>query len=156
MAIATAMVDSLARSSDYAGSMETETHSAQSDSEPHYERIPLVVKVDDLSTQGWVERRDLNQSERMARAGKIFGIFFGGALLTVFVPILHFILPPLLLIIGSVLAFSEYTNKGEMKTGEITCPNCKKLMKLPNEGEGWPRIQRCEGCSFTLTINPAK
>lgn len=125
--------------------MEIETPST-------FERKTLVCKVDDLETEGWVERRDLSNHERLARAGKIFGIFFGVALLTVFIPILHFILPPLFLIVGSVLAFGEYTGKGEMLNGEITCPNCKKVMTLPKETEEWPRTQRCEGCSFTLKI----
>jgi hypothetical protein len=118
------------------------------------QRLSLICKVDDLSTEGWVERRPLAQNERLARAGKIFGIFFGAALLTVFVPILHFILPPLLLLTGSVLAFGEYTGKGEILDGEFTCPNCKRQMKLPRETEEWPRTQRCEGCSFTLSLEP--
>lgn len=117
------------------------------------QRVPLRVTVDDLTTEGWVIRRDLSQSERTSRAGKIFGIFFGVALLTVFVPILHLILPPLLLIIGGVLAVGEYSGKGEMLSGEIVCPNCKKVMTLPKETEEWPRTQRCTGCSFTLKID---
>ena len=126
--------------------METEATPSQ--------RLALTCKVDDLSTTGWVERRDLTHGERVSRAGRIMAIFMGGAFLAVFVPILHFILPPLLLIVGGVLAFGEYTSKGEMLDGEFTCPNCKKVMRLPKEGEDWPRTQRCEGCSFTLTISP--
>lgn len=119
------------------------------------QRISVVCKVDELSTTGWAERRDYTQSERMKRGLKMFGIFFGVACLTVFVPILHFILPPLLLITGSVLAFNEYKATGEMEGGEITCPNCKLQMKLPRDSEDWPRHQRCEGCSFGLTIEKA-
>jgi hypothetical protein len=99
-----------------------------------------------------VERRDLTQGERMARAGKIFGACFLVACLTVFIPILHFILPPLFLIIGGVLAFGEYAGTGEMLRGQITCPNCKKVMDLPHETEEWPRHQRCTACSFSLTV----
>lgn len=119
------------------------------------EKLSLTCRVDDLETTGWVKRRDLSKGERMVRGGKIFAVFFWVALLTVFVPILHLILPPLALIVGSILAFNEYAATGEMLEGEVTCPNCKKVMTLPHEGEEWPRVQRCSGCSFTLTIDRA-
>lgn len=117
-------------------------------------RLPISCKVDDLSTEGYVMRRDLDKGERLARAMKIFGVFFFIAFITIFVPILHFILPPLSLIGGCVLAFSEYSNKGEILCGEIVCPNCKKVMALKRDGEDWPRTMRCSGCSFTLTLAP--
>jgi hypothetical protein len=120
--------------------------------DPDSQKISVTCKVDDLKTTGWIERRDLSQSERFTRAGKVFGVVFAVACLTVFVPGLHFILPPLLLILASVLAFGEYSATGEILTGEITCPNCKKVMTLQREGEVWPRPQRCEGCSFSLMI----
>jgi hypothetical protein len=116
-------------------------------------RINLQVTVDDLMTSGWADRRDLSKEERLTRSLKIFGIFFGAAFLCLFVPILHFILPPLSLIVGTVLAINEYSGRGEVLRGEITCPNCKKLMELPTESEEWPLTRRCTGCSFNLTLN---
>jgi hypothetical protein len=116
------------------------------------EKIQVACRVDDLSTPGWVDRRDLRTSERWTRAGKIFGFFFLAAFVTLFIPILHFILPPLALIIGGVLAIGEFTNTGEVLAGEITCPNCKKIMALSREGEEWPKVHRCSGCSFTLRV----
>jgi hypothetical protein len=118
-------------------------------------KLPLVCKVDDLSTAGWVIRRDLSNSERLKRSLKIFAVFFLMACMAVFVPVLHFILPPLLLIGGTVLAVAEYAGTGEMINGEVTCPNCKKVMELPRETEEWPRNQRCTGCSFSLVIDKA-
>lgn len=118
-------------------------------------RIALICKVDDLSTEGWAERRDLLKSERTSRALRMFGIFFGVAFLTIFVPVLHFILPPVMLIVGGVLAVNEYSATGEVVEGEMICPNCKKLMTLPRESEEWPLTKRCQGCSFTLTVDRA-
>lgn len=119
---------------------------------PDLQRCNLRCTVDDVTTHGFAMRRDLSQGERMAKTGKIFGIFFFAACLTVFVPILHFILPPLLLLIGGFLAASEYMATGEVRSGEIACPNCKAVIKLPHENEDWPRVQRCPSCSFTLRI----
>jgi hypothetical protein len=116
------------------------------------QRHKVICKVDDLQTDGWVIRRDLSKSERLTRSGRIFGCFFLVACITVFVPFLHFILPPLLLITGGILAAGEYGGTGEILEGEITCPNCAKVMNLPRETEEWPRHQRCTGCSFSLDI----
>ena len=118
-------------------------------------KISVVCRVDDLSTPGWVVRRDLTQAERVQRAGKIFGVLFLVACVTVLIPILHFILPPLFILVGSILAFGEYAGTGEILSGEIVCPNCKKTMSIPHETEEWPRVQRCTGCSFTLTVEMA-
>jgi hypothetical protein len=120
------------------------------------QKVPIVCKVDDLSTTGWVERRDLPQGERFQRAAKIFMVFLAAAFLTVFVPVLHFVLPPLSLLIGATLALNEYAGTGEVVNGEVTCPNCKNKMSLPVETETWPRVQRCSGCSFSLTIDREK
>jgi hypothetical protein len=120
------------------------------------QRIELVTEVDDTKTFGFAVRRDLAKHERLARAGKMFGIFFGVALLTVFIPILHFILPPLFLIAGTVFFWTTYMETGEVLEGEYTCPNCKHKMVIPHEAEDWPKEQRCGGCSFLLKTQPVK
>lgn len=119
---------------------------------PQFERVPVFCQVDDLQTEGEVRRRDLPQPERLRRSLRSFGICFLIAFFTVFIPILHFILPPLLLIIGMVFAATTWMETSEIGGGEITCPNCKKQMLLRRAAEEWPQSLRCEGCSYTLTV----
>ena len=114
------------------------------------QRLEIQCTVDAVTTHGFVMRRDLQRSERLKRAGKIMGVAFLVAFMTIFIPILHFILPPLSLIIGGVLAGGEYMGTGDVLSGEIECPNCKKKIEFARDTEDWPRIQRCPGCSFTL------
>ena len=121
------------------------SHNGVMESEP--QRLEIHCTVDAVTTRGFILRRDLERGERIARAGKIFGVFFLTALLTVFIPILHFILPPLALIVGGVLATGEYMGTGDVLSGEIDCPNCKKKIEFARDTEEWPRIQRCPGCS---------
>jgi hypothetical protein len=120
------------------------------------QRIEIVTEVDDTKTHGFAIRRDLGKHERLARAGKMFGIFFGVALLTVFIPILHFILPPLFLIAGIVFFWTTYMETGEVLEGEYICPNCKHKMVIPPGAEDWPKEERCGGCSFLLKTQPVK
>lgn len=126
--------------------------SEESVDESKYEQVPVVCSVDDLRTNGFVLRRDLDHSERVARAARMFGILFLVAFLTVFIPILHFVLPPLFLILGFIFATTTYLETGEVLRGEIDCPNCKRKMQLRKEAEGWPKSMRCEGCSYTLKV----
>jgi hypothetical protein len=114
------------------------------------ERFEISCSVEDVTTRGFVMRRDIRRGERLSRAGKIFGMFFLAALLTVFIPLLHFVLPPLALLIGGALAIVEYLSVGEVVAGEIECPNCKRKIVFQRQAEEWPRTQRCEGCAFSL------
>jgi len=116
------------------------------------QRLEISCSLDAVTTRGFVMRRDLEQSERLSRAGKIFGMFFLAALVTVFIPLLHFVLPPLAILLGGALATSEYLNAGEVMAGEIECPNCKKKIVFRRQAEEWPRSQRCESCYFTLSF----
>ena len=118
-------------------------------------KITLSTKVDDLRTEGFAERRDLEHSERVSRAARIFGILFGVGLVSVLVPVLHLILPPLFLIAGMIFATTTYMETAEILSGEVTCPNCHRVMALRPEAEEWPKSLRCEGCSYTLTVEPA-
>jgi hypothetical protein len=121
---------------------------------PDSQRLAVLCTVDDLKTDGFVLRRDIPRSERVRRAGKMMGIFFLAAFFTLFVPILHFILPPLFLIVGGILSWSTWMETAEILTGEIVCPNCKKVMTLGRSSEDWPKDHRCEGCSYSLKVLP--
>lgn len=119
------------------------------------QRLILETEVDGLKTEGFVFRRDFTQHERMIRASKMTGILWIVGLLTIVVPILHFILPPLFFIAGVVLGWTTWMESGEILEGEFTCPNCKHRMTFQREAEEWPKVQRCGGCSFTLKTFPA-
>lgn len=118
------------------------------------QQLTVDCTVDDLKTTGFAWRRDFERGERMARAARTFGILFVIGLFSVFVPLLHFILPPLFLIAGLVFGFLSWLETAEVTRGEVTCPNCQKKIELPREAEEWPKQTRCPGCSFTLTISP--
>ena len=119
-----------------------------------FERLQVTCRVDDLETTGFVERRDLSTHERLMRALRILAILWLVAGITVFVPILHFVLVPGFFLLGILFSVTTWMGKGEIAKGAITCPNCKKAMEIGKEAEGWPRVQRCTGCAFTLTVKP--
>ena len=114
--------------------------------------VRLTCEVDDHVTEGKALRRDFSFSERLIRTAKIFGILAAIGVGTVVVPILHFILPPLFLLAACIFATTTWLETSEVLSGQIACPNCKTNMLFAREAEEWPKIQRCPGCSYTLTI----
>jgi hypothetical protein len=132
--------------------METEVNQSNHNEVSRYQRVTLSCEVDGAKTLGFAFRRDLEKSERMTRAARVLGICWGVAVITVFVPILHFILVPGFLILGCVLGVTTWMETGEVLKGEISCPNCKKAVELVKGSEEWPKTMRCPGCSYTLTI----
>lgn len=121
--------------------------------ENRFIRKAIFCRVDQLSTEGFVERRDYTASERFKRAGKISSLLFLGAFASLFVPILHFILVPVLLICCVVFGVLTWIERAEIRRGEFTCPQCKKLNTLSRQSESFPMNLRCSHCYFSLKVS---
>lgn len=121
-----------------------------------FQRKTLFCKADQQGSQGFVERRELPLQERMRRMFKIGGLLLAAALVAVFIPILHFVLVPILLICAVIFGVATWMDRAEILRGEYTCPLCNKLNTLARESENLPRSTRCQHCYGTLhlTLNP--
>lgn len=117
--------------------------------------IKLTCSEDGKITEGSALRRDFSFQERVLRTGKVFGILFAIGVGTVVVPILHFILPPLFLLLACIFGTTTWLETSEVLKGEINCPNCETRMEIPREAEDWPLKRRCRGCSYLLTVKPS-
>lgn len=115
--------------------------------------VELTCTEDGKTTFGQVERRDLPANERAMRSLKVLGILWVVAFITIFVPVLHFVLVPLFLLLGIVFATTTWMEKSWIVKGSIPCPNCNKSIEFKEESESWPSKQRCPSCSFMLTIS---
>lgn len=116
--------------------------------------VPVECEVLGQKGSGTFARQDLSSHERMIRAARSFAIGFGVTFVTVFIPILHFILVPLGLILTGVFTFTTYMERGQVKDGEVVCPNCGHKMSFGQQAESWPLAQRCGGCSSLMTVRP--
>ena len=92
-------------------------------------------------------------SERMRRATLGWGACWGLAIVAVFIPLLHFILVPALLIAGPLVARSRWNEKATVLGARGVCPGCGKpqsiALKQP-AGEAMP--WRCPECGRPLTL----
>lgn len=71
-------------------------------------------------------------SERSTRAAKKAGMFFGLAVVSVFIPVMHFFLVPLFLILTAYFGFKSFKDTKSVDLTAITCPVCNHDLK---EGE---------------------
>lgn len=119
----------------------------------HVQRQTLFCRADQQSTQGFFERREYTLKERMQRMVKVSSLLFLAACGAVFVPILHFVLVPALLVCALVFGVAAWLDKAEILSGEFTCPQCTKLNTLARGSESFPLSIRCQHCYFSVRLD---
>ena len=105
---------------------------------------------------GIAKSRKLASGERIARTAKTLAIFWGLAVLTAFIPILHFVLVPLFLLLGLIFSVSVWMETSLLESGRCTCANCGKDFDLDRSAESWPKSHRCPLCYVTLEITKSQ
>lgn len=92
-------------------------------------------------------------AERMARAAKALGLTWAAAAAAVFLPVLHFVLVPTLVLAGPVAALVRYRERRSLRGFDGVCPACGAALRerraLPVREE---TAIRCDGCGRGLTL----
>lgn len=101
-----------------------------------------------------VQRRSF--ATRLGRAGLGLAIAWLLAFPAVFLPVLHFVLVPGLLIGGVVLAAMRLREDRTLARVEGTCPRCRATLDTAPGGRfRLPRSVQCVQCKNTLTLSAA-
>ncbi len=101
-----------------------------------------------------VQRHD--RAARSRRALKTLGITWGCAVIAVFLPVLHFVLVPLLLVAGPVLAYQKSRESVTLLTATGPCPACHAPQDHRLNAAARERlVLRCEACGRALELWPA-
>ena len=75
------------------------------------------------------EIRKLTTAERTKRGIKSGGAFFGLAVLSIFIPVLHFFLVPTFLLLSVYYSVTKIRNENCLSLHDVTCPVCNKNLK---------------------------
>lgn len=100
-----------------------------------------------------VEVRVLGAGARAKRAVGRLLLCWGAALPTVLIPLLHFVLPPTLLIAGVVLGVRAFGQRVEGGAGQLPCPKCAAAVSTQGEF-GWPLGLYCASCAASIEVRP--
>ena len=115
------------------------------------ERIRLELP-DGRSAEGTWSVSRLTHPERLRRALKAWGWTWLGAVGAVLIPILHFVLVPMLLIAGPVVAYFIYGQDALILDGSSVCPQCSAPFKISSGRYQSSVKDVCGSCRHSVTI----
>ncbi|MFN8651661.1 MAG: hypothetical protein U0133_07145 [Gemmatimonadales bacterium] len=105
-------------------------------------------------SQATLEIGTLSTVERLKRAGlaPVIGLLVSIAVLPI--PIVHFAVPPVALLLGIVLGLRRLTQGRIITRAEGSCPFCGTVQTLGLNGSSYrmPRELKCQHCLKSFTI----
>jgi hypothetical protein len=118
---------------------------------------PVTVHSDSGKTSpGEMRLQEWDKKERTRRAARFWLYSWALALVSVIIPLAHFVLVPLFLIAGPVGAWVVSTQASQLLGGESKCPDCGAFLPLaPAAADRWPITDLCSGCQHRVRIEKA-
>ena len=102
---------------------------------------------------GTLYSQAFSNAERVQRALKMLAILWALALVTVFIPIAHFVLVPTFLLAGPIVAFRRYGMKSALEKVGAVCPACSQKIIIPLEPtDQLPKRTYCPACNKPLRL----
>lgn len=93
---------------------------------------------------------------RALRAGVALAVLWGAALICVFIPLLHFVLVPTLLLAGIAVAALRLTERVSMLEVRGACPRCSVGRVFETSGRFRDRCAlHCDGCGNAISVRLA-
>ncbi len=114
---------------------------------------PIALKTETGLNSGTLYSELPTSGERLVRAGKILGLCWVLAVIAVFIPVLHFILVPLLLIAGPVMAYLKYRVTELAEKADGVCPECQAEVSIPlDPADRLPKWTYCPACNKPVQL----
>lgn len=100
-----------------------------------------------------IQIKPLTAQQRFLLGSKFLAISFVAALFFVLIPILHFILVPLALIVGLVMFIQGLSTQEYRLETHLICPQCQKNFTLKAAPQNrWPIKENCPECRAEIII----
>lgn len=113
---------------------------------------PIALSAGEKRSLGEVRIEHWETSARLLRAAKRWGALWALAIVSVVVPVAHFILVPGFLIAGPISAFARYRQKSGVVAGEGPCPSCGVSLTIGARADSWPFVEHCPSCHSSVWI----
>jgi hypothetical protein len=116
--------------------------------------VKIVVRNDmDKYSLANLQVTSMSEWNRLLLAAKNLGICWGGALLCVLIPVLHFVLVPLGILLGIIVFIYKAKLRQFVSASEISCPACQSKIHLRAKPFNWPLRETCSQCHSQLQMN---
>lgn len=117
------------------------------------QKIPIQANVsDDRRSEGYVTLVYLNPAQRTQAALKKLALFWGIALVSVLIPVFHFVSVPLFFLLGLFFAYRTSKSEGRVKEGLTKCPHCHTEVIVKPAEIQWPITEICQNCARVVRI----
>ncbi len=93
-----------------------------------------------------------DRSQRMRRAARALGGFWGAMVVSVFIPIAHFVLVPSFLCIGVWQCFRRLRLEALVRGAHGRCPDCGAEQDFEIGSARFPQSVACTRCHRGLTL----
>lgn len=115
-------------------------------------QIEVHLTSDSKTRQGIAFIREWDKKGRIKRALKTLAICWGLMIISILIPIAHFILVPSFLILGPFLAFKVYRTQSMLIGGTGKCPHCDHDFLIEKSHLNWPLHDLCSFCQSSVII----
>lgn len=122
----------------------------------HTEQIKVSLSAAGKDGSAELALASYSPAERRARALKALAGCWLGAIVAIAIPVLHFILVPLLLLAGPLGAYLLYRQAALLPGAAIRCPSCGAQASITKSAPNWPLFVHCAGCGNFIKIRPAQ
>lgn len=103
-------------------------------------------------TSGTIRIQHWGRSDRLRRALRASGICSLFAMIAVFIPLLHFVLVPLLILAAPIVGFVLYGQESAVLGGEGKCPACGADFLVAKSANKFPLNDLCTSCQGSVRI----
>lgn len=118
-----------------------------------HQKIPIQANVsDERRSEGYVSVVYFNPAGRMKEAVKKLALFWGIAIVSVALPVVHFVTVPLFFILGIFFASRTYKSEGRVIEGLTRCPHCEHEVPIKPAELQWPLTEICQNCARVVRI----
>lgn len=114
------------------------------ESEPHGKKVSAACVVEEPTKPGATKK-----------GLKVFGYTWLGAVVTLFIPIVHFVTVPAALLLGPLLGYLTYRNalsRATISCPTATCPACRAPLPLTFASDVTEIERSCKACRALLKI----
>lgn len=120
------------------------------------ETINVKIAGANCARIGTADIRYLNRVERSLRFLKFFALWSAVASVSIVVPILHFLLVPLFVLVGAVHGAMSFCKRRIVTGGCGECPYCGGRFEIARSTSSWPLQDRCALCFRNVSVVPER
>lgn len=116
------------------------------------QRIQATAGSDHVE-YGTADIRSFSPREVLTKSLQKLGMFWGLALFSILLPVVHFVLTPLFFILGIYLAVRARKFRHEILSGSINCPHCKAPVTIGKAAFFEEHTEICQNCASVVRIS---